>query len=807
MIFREKYYLVILFLFTVFGTLGLINLSLRPKLPLQIKTLKDGLQIQGPIAKLPPEIINHYIISIENWPIKNSAQLDVIVEMKEIGNVISMKLDDGKIYQFHLVRRFNSLYFLLFAFLGICFFVIAGLVWHGSRNQGEKYFAISGALLGYILMMTWAGMKLPLYISVLLILIYFLSYPQAFLTFLFFCYHFPSVTLSQRILDTQKRILQITGISFSILLLILFFRQYLNFNLDSFNQYHWGYRVFRIFIFFNLTFSVVLLIRNLKKAPNPANRRKMLWVVWGVIWGSFPFVFLWNLPQIFNYQPLIPEWVFLIFVLLTPASIAIAILRYRLFDIEIVVSRSLVYSLVLLCLIAFYIFFIGTVSFTFFRQFSLHRSPVLSIISAVLIGLLFNPVKSGVQGFVDKKFFRIRYDRFKSLQNFLQNLDQLTYKSDIIQNLLSHYQAVVPVLNYCFVYREISGWNDMGSQTRESQNLINWMTKQINNPESKPIFNDNFSDRIEPDLGLTRLSLPDEWVLLIPVGDNAFWALGQKLAKTKFWKEDIDLAIQMAKAACLQLEKLNYVEISLKASLEKEQAEKLSEWKTILVSQVAHDLRAPLNTMLWKLKNLQQEIDQVSVISDQQFLAGMQKQIFRLQKMIQSLLTISHIEHGTLNLRKESINLHSCFSMILDNLVEITSEKKLNVVLECDESLCIRTDAVLFEEIILNLLHNAFKYSLPEKNIQILCKQSNTDSTKEAIIKIKDEAGGIPEDILKEASQAFSPGKSTRDLKEGFHLGLYIIHEFTKILDGEIIFNPVNNTGTEAILSFKENLT
>ena len=95
MIFREKYYLVILFLFTVFGTLGLINLSLRPKLPLQIKTLKDGLQIQGPIAKLPPEIINHYIISIENWPIKNSAQLDVVVEMKEIGNVISMKLDDG----------------------------------------------------------------------------------------------------------------------------------------------------------------------------------------------------------------------------------------------------------------------------------------------------------------------------------------------------------------------------------------------------------------------------------------------------------------------------------------------------------------------------------------------------------------------------------------------------------------------------------------------------------------------------------------------------------------------------------------
>jgi len=497
---REKYYFVILFLFAALGLLGLYNLSLRPKLPIQTEETKAGLKIQQSNYNLSPEIINRLIIHAENWPVVTIAQLDAIVEMKEIGDNFPLTLDDGKVYHFELVRRFSILYLILFTILGISFYIIAGLVWHGSKAPGEKYFAISATLLGYIIIMTWAGIKLPLYISGILVLVYFLSYPQAFLTFLFFSYHFPTPTVSQQTLIGQKRIFQLIGISLSSLLSYLFFRQYFDFNLVNFERYQIGYRVFRIFLFVTLTFSVVVLIKNLKKAPNPVNRKKMLWVVWGVIWGSFPFVFLWNLPQIFKYQPLIPEWVFLIFVLLTPVSIAIAILRYRLFDIEIVISRTLVYFLVLVSLIAFYVIFIGSISLIFFQQFSLHRSPFLSISSAVLLGLMFNPMKSKVQRFVDKKFFRIRYDRFKSLQNFLQDLEGQTRKSDIIRNMLYHYQAAVPLLTNCFIMKENNSWDEVIGNTKEGKKLTHWVIENRNDLNLNPVINNKFQDKVELNL-------------------------------------------------------------------------------------------------------------------------------------------------------------------------------------------------------------------------------------------------------------------------------------------------------------------
>ncbi len=412
-------------------------------------------------------------------------------------------------------------------------------------------------------------------------------------------------------------------------------------------------------------------------------------------------------------------------------------------------------------------------------------------------------MKSRVQKFVDKKFFRIRYDRFKSLQNFLQDLESQTRKSEIIWNMLSHYQAAVPILTSCFILKENSKWAEITGNTPEGKNLTHWVKENRNKLGLNPIINNKFQDKVELNLGFSYSNLPDDWILLFPVGENAFWVLGPKLAHTRFWKEDIDLAIQMAKAASLQIEKLDYVEISLKASFEKEQAEKLSEWKTLLLTEVAHDLRAPLNTMLWKLKNFQVNLYQNKDKPDGESLQGIQKQIFRLQRLIQSLLTLSNIEQSTLQVQKDQINVKECISLVLDNLTGIVSEKKLNIEFECDESLGLCTDSILFEEIILNLLDNAFKYSPPEKTVHILCEERLSTSAGEIFIKIRDEAGGIPKNILQELSQPVSPQRSTEARDEEFHLGLYIVKEFTKILGGKIDFRSRQNVGTEVTLLFK----
>ena len=101
------------------------------------------------------------------------------------------------------------------------------------------------------------------------------------------------------------------------------------------------------------------------------NRRKVQWALWGIIVAALPYFTLWRLPQIFGSPALISEWVAYIFFIATPVCFAVAIIKYRLFDIEIVLSRSLVYTLVIAILIGVYIFIVGGLSFILFRQTSL----------------------------------------------------------------------------------------------------------------------------------------------------------------------------------------------------------------------------------------------------------------------------------------------------------------------------------------------------------------------------------------------------------------------------------------------------
>jgi len=134
----------------------------------------------------------------------------------------------------------------------------------------------------------------------------------------------------------------------------------------------------------------------------------------------------------------------MICILITPISIAIAILRNRLFDIEIILSRSIIYFLVLSFLVTFYGVMVGGISLVVHQQISIYGPPWVSLLAAVVIALMFNPLKRPVQRQVDRKFFRIRYDRFQILQEFMNILDLYKSKDQVIEGLDFFFQKSVP---------------------------------------------------------------------------------------------------------------------------------------------------------------------------------------------------------------------------------------------------------------------------------------------------------------------------------------------------------------------------
>jgi hypothetical protein len=116
-----------------------------------------------------------------------------------------------------------------------------------------------------------------------------------------------------------------------------------------------------------------------------------------------------------------------------PVAVGFAILRHRLYDIDVVINRTLVYGSLTAMLVAVYFAGVATTQAIFRALTGQEEQPQLAIvISTLVIAALFNPLRRRTQSFIDRRFYRRKYDARKTLEAFSTklreetNLDALT---------------------------------------------------------------------------------------------------------------------------------------------------------------------------------------------------------------------------------------------------------------------------------------------------------------------------------------------------------------------------------------------
>ena len=127
--------------------------------------------------------------------------------------------------------------------------------------------------------------------------------------------------------------------------------------------------------------------------------------------------------------------VFSVAVIVIPTGIGMAMLRYRLYDIDLLINRTLVYGALTAMLVLFYLG--GVISLqAALRSLTGQESTLAVVASTLVIAALFNPLRRHVQRFVDRRFYRSKYDATKTLAAFSARLrdetDLETLNGDLV---------------------------------------------------------------------------------------------------------------------------------------------------------------------------------------------------------------------------------------------------------------------------------------------------------------------------------------------------------------------------------------
>jgi hypothetical protein len=181
-------------------------------------------------------------------------------------------------------------------------------------------------------------------------------------------------------------------------------------------------------VFLGGVVSVVWLqVYRYRRVSSPAQRQQTKWVVFGTtvgVAGTFPLQLPVDLSLVGGDTPLtllILKVGFALSLMLIPLSIGVAVLRSRLFDIDVLINRTLVYGSLTATLVALY--FGGIVVLQrLFVVLTGETSTLAVVASTLVIAALFNPSRRRIQTFIDRRFYRRKYDARKTLEAFSTTL-------------------------------------------------------------------------------------------------------------------------------------------------------------------------------------------------------------------------------------------------------------------------------------------------------------------------------------------------------------------------------------------------
>jgi len=823
----SSFFLLIAVLALALGIWGTIRLKQRPGIEAVLQQMNRHIHVVQPVpggtAAKSGMTSDDILLQIDKNPVHSKSDLNFYLDQKKIGESTTLSLlrEGQKLDLTVPLARKNSTLFLLVNFLaGLFLWGVGVFVFFKSpRSQVGTIFSIASWSFALALFISWEGFPCgPQGLSFLLPSFHIIAYTLIPALFFHFSMIFPREDEISTHRGSFMYALYVPSLVLIILMEIFYWRSITVNSLIWFQAYKTLFLYFRIYLVAYVLLGIGVLYQTYGKLDFWEDKRKIRWVFWGIAVGTFPFLFLHTLPEVLFGRALIPEIVNYLFVLLIPIAFAFSILKYQAMDIDVVIHRSLVYSLLAGCIVCVYLFVVELLG-EIIHSLTGYEGSLFLILAGIAAALIFNPAKNRIRAFVDRTLYRVRYDYRKAVQKFTRQVNLAFTQKELLQLLFRKIDVLLAVSRGLIFLKEdesaefkITEWKGFSEEEiNEIQNQKESLLPELVKTKSVQASLGSTTFREIPVLPdnpiLKKLDIKLSFPLMSKEELLGLLLIGIKESKLRYSAEDVELLSLMVQEEVQAIQNVKMRRRVMTERLEREKLEELNKLKTKFISNVSHDLRTPLTSIKFSADNMLQGVCGEISEESRKHLQMIKDSTLHVSRMIDNLLTLSMSESGRIVLNKEKLPLEHVVDEAVGMIKPLAEKKGIHLVKEELHDIFVYADKHSLLQILINLLDNSIKYTNSGGRISVSAKK--IDDKKLAQISIADDGIGIsPENLEKifERFQKITP--AGRVPEKGLGIGLDIVKNLVHLHGGEIkVESPVADTGKGSKFSFTLSLT
>lgn len=568
--------------------------------------------------------------------------------------------------------------------------------------------------------------------------------------------------------------------------------------------------------FYLVSSFVVSIVIMLKKRKRGSSRERsqiklvMAGLIVAVLINAFTGLFLTVLDQANNFSNLAGAISFVVFV----GTTSYAIVRYRLFDIRLAVTRVIGYSITIGIIAAFYSLFIILFSAQLTFYDSIEFKELLALLApAIFVALTFHKVERFIARHTQRIFYRDNYDEREILDKLSDELitendiDKIMQQSlKVLESAIKPSTAYLAVLNTSgVIYHHVSLRREAPLAISELLDKLPKSTKSIIDREENPT------------TSVAKIMAKDDVEILLRLGSQhsptGLLLLGAKRNGTMYTKQDITLLRISAKNLSMSLNNAKKYEqiLHFADTLHKEVKRATSrlrkaneELKTLdalkddFIATASHQLRTPAASVHDAIRMLNHP--SITPKDRAELINMAEASSEHLVTVVRTMLNMARLQAGHFTIDKSEAELVSLTEKLIDQIKVLAAQKDSTIhLIKPSHPIVMQVDVAKINEAFSNYIENAIKYSPASSVITV----SLIESDGKVVFEVADQGMGVPQEEQKNLFGKFYRATNARQKQpDGNGIGLYVVKCIAEGHGGEAYYRPAETGGSVFGLNF-----